>query len=164
MTTAGQSRNWTTRYDERQRQAQAVEPLEIGSPPVAVAPEWPPVRLSRTPCRQNRTGNDCRTGFSPSRTYDDGVLEATEVSDDRVQAPASLEAEVADLRRKVETLKVGMLSSRLIGTAIGLVMADHQVSRAAAFDLLRARSQNTNTRLAVVAAEVVDLAETRATR
>jgi len=33
-----------------------------------------------------------------------------------------------------------------------------------AFDLLRARSQNTNTRLAVVAAEVVNLAEGRATR
>lgn len=102
--------------------------------------------------------------FSRIRTYDDGVLEATEGSDGRVQAPASLDAEVADLRREVETLEVAMSSSRLIGTAIGLVMADHQVSRAAAFDLLRARSQNTNTRLAVVAAEVVDLAETRATR
>jgi len=92
------------------------------------------------------------------------VPEATEFSDGRIEASVSLDDELADLRRQVETLEVGLLSSWLIGAAIGLVMADHQVSRATAFDLLRARSQNTNTRLAVVAAEVVDLAEGRATR
>lgn len=51
------------------------------------------------------------------------------------------------------------MSRRLLGTAVGLAMAQHQLSRTATFAPLRARSQNTNTRLAAVAAEVVDLAE-----
>ena len=70
--------------------------------------------------------------------------------------------EIATLRRQVESLEAGLLSSRLIGAAVGLVMAEHQVSRSTAFAMLRAMSQNSNTRLAAVAAELVAEADRRA--
>jgi len=68
----------------------------------------------------------------------------------RNRPETSTSDEVLTLRREVETLEAALLSSRLIGAAVGLVMAEHQVSRAAAIAMLRTMSQNSNTRLAVV--------------
>ena len=45
--------------------------------------------------------------------------------------------------------------NRTISTAIGLVMAEHRMTRADAFDALRSRSQHTNVNLSKVAAEIV---------
>ena len=72
--------------------------------------------------------------------------------------------EVLTLRREVETLEAALLSSRVIGAAVGLVMAEQQVSRATALDMLRTLSQNSNTRLAVIAARLVADADRRAAR
>lgn len=80
----------------------------------------------------------------------------------RARAEADAAAEVVALRRQVETLDAALLSSRLIGAAVGLVMAEHQVSRMAAFAMLRSRSQNSNVRLAAVASDLVDQADRRA--
>ena len=77
---------------------------------------------------------------------------------------ATTDDEVHTLRRQVETLEAALLSSRVIGAAVGLVMAEHQVSKATAFTMLRTMSQNSNTRLAAVADRLVADADQRATR
>lgn len=72
---------------------------------------------------------------------------------------ASLVEELSRLRRELETLNQAVESNRLIGTAVGLVMARHQVSRAAAFAALTAQSQHANVKLALIAEQLVTQAE-----
>lgn len=64
-------------------------------------------------------------------------------------------SEVLALRNEVESLQRGLASSRLIGAAVGLTMSHHRVSRDAAFELLRSRSQDSNVRLTAIAADLV---------
>ncbi|WP_404387420.1 ANTAR domain-containing protein [Humibacillus xanthopallidus] len=52
-------------------------------------------------------------------------------------------------------LQLALRTSRLIGAAIGIVMASCKVSDDAAFEILRTASQNTNQKLRVLADEVV---------
>ncbi|MCU1538096.1 MAG: hypothetical protein JWP82_2447 [Humibacillus sp.] len=52
-------------------------------------------------------------------------------------------------------LQVALRSSRLIGAAIGIVMASCKVSEDVAFEMLRKASQDSNTKLRVVADEVL---------
>jgi GAF domain-containing protein len=59
-------------------------------------------------------------------------------------------------RQEARTLAAGLESNREIGKAIGLLMAFHKISDAAAFDLLRKASQDMNIKLAEVAREVVE--------
>lgn len=47
------------------------------------------------------------------------------------------------------------LANREIGVAIGVLMHEHRLSQAQAFDVLRAASQDSNRRLADIALEVV---------
>lgn len=56
--------------------------------------------------------------------------------------------------RKVENLQKALLSSREIGTAMGVIMTRHGVTRDQAFDLLRMASQHSNRKLREVADEV----------
>ena len=63
--------------------------------------------------------------------------------------------DVAALRREVETLRAGLESNRLIGAAMGILMAERRLSRRAAFELLRELSQSTNVKLLVVAERLV---------
>ena len=58
-------------------------------------------------------------------------------------------------KQEARTLAAGLESNREIGKAIGLLMAFHKISDAAAFDLLRKASQDMNIKLAEVAREVV---------
>ena len=58
-------------------------------------------------------------------------------------------------KKEARTLAAGLESNREIGKAIGLLMAFHKISDAAAFDLLRKASQDMNIKLAEVAREVV---------
>lgn len=58
-------------------------------------------------------------------------------------------------KQEARTLSAGLASNREIGKAIGLLMAFHKISDAAAFDLLRKASQDMNIKLAEVAREVV---------
>jgi GAF domain-containing protein len=58
-------------------------------------------------------------------------------------------------KNEARTLAAGLESNREIGKAIGLLMAFHKISDAAAFDLLRKASQDMNIKLAEVAREVV---------
>jgi hypothetical protein len=53
------------------------------------------------------------------------------------------------------TLRRGLTSNRAIGQAVGMVMARNNVSDAAAFDILRRASQNSNVKLVDVASEMI---------
>ena len=53
-------------------------------------------------------------------------------------------------------LAKALQSNREIGVAMGILMHQHQFSRQEAFDVLRVASQNSNRKLAEVAAEVAD--------
>lgn len=61
--------------------------------------------------------------------------------------------------RKVAHLQQALLSSREIGTAMGVLMSRHGVTRDQAFDLLRMASQNSNRKLREVADEVSETGE-----
>lgn len=54
------------------------------------------------------------------------------------------------------TLRDGLESNREIGTAIGLLMAAHQITREEAFETLRRASSQLNRKLATIARELVE--------
>jgi ANTAR domain-containing protein/GAF domain-containing protein len=58
--------------------------------------------------------------------------------------------------QRAENLEKALRTSREIGTAVGVLMATHKLTREQAFDLLRIASQNSNRKLADIAVEVVD--------
>ena len=62
----------------------------------------------------------------------------------------------AHLRDRVENLERALSSNRDIGTAIGVLIAQHKLTRDQAFDLLRIASQNTNRKLHDVALDVIE--------
>lgn len=62
---------------------------------------------------------------------------------------ATAEEKSRNLQRALET-------SREIGTAMGILMAQEKITREQAFDLLRIASQHTHRKLAAIAAEVAD--------
>lgn len=68
----------------------------------------------------------------------------------------SLAVSVALSQQRSEHLERAVRSNREIGTAVGVLMAQHKVTREQAFDLLRLASQDTNRKLAEIATEVVD--------
>lgn len=68
----------------------------------------------------------------------------------------SLAVSVALSRDRAEHLERAVRSNREIGTAVGVLMAQHKVTREQAFDLLRLASQDANRKLAEIATEVVD--------
>lgn len=65
----------------------------------------------------------------------------------------------AHARETAGHLQAGLASNRDIGVAIGRVMASQQLDRDAAFEVLRGISQNTNRKLADIAAHVIHVGE-----
>jgi GAF domain-containing protein len=65
---------------------------------------------------------------------------------------------ITSRRRKTEILHLerALASNREIGAAIGVLMAQHRVTREQAFDLLRMASQNGHRKLVEIARDVVD--------
>lgn len=57
--------------------------------------------------------------------------------------------------QEAETLRRGLASNREIGSAIGMLMVLNDVSETEAFEMLRRTSQDTNIKIADIAAEVV---------
>ena len=76
----------------------------------------------------------------------------------RVQAAYQLaqqrEAAVDQAQARSDQLRVGLDSSRTIGTAIGVLMTTYRLTAPAAFGLLIAASQSTNRKLRDIAADV----------
>lgn len=62
----------------------------------------------------------------------------------------------AQLRSRAENLERALQSNRDIGTAVGVLIAQHRLTRDQAFDLLRIASQNTNRKLHDVALDVIE--------
>ena len=63
--------------------------------------------------------------------------------------------EVAALTEKVENLETALGSRTLIGKAIGVLIEREGVNEEGAFEMLREASQQTNTKLRHLAAEIV---------
>ncbi|MFL6081128.1 MAG: ANTAR domain-containing protein [Ornithinibacter sp.] len=59
-------------------------------------------------------------------------------------------------RDRADNLRRALESNREIGVAIGVLMHQHRITREQAFDLLRVASQDSNRKLADVAADVAD--------
>jgi AmiR/NasT family two-component response regulator len=64
-------------------------------------------------------------------------------------------------RTSGEQLEQALQSSRIIGAAIGIVMATRVVDYDGALQLLKARSNRTNVKLRDLCAEIVDQAPSR---
>lgn len=74
-------------------------------------------------------------------------------------AASTFGAELITSRRRkseISHLERALASNREIGAAIGILMAQHRVTREQAFDLLRMASQNRHRKLADIARDVVD--------
>lgn len=76
----------------------------------------------------------------------------------------SCDEELEFLRAEVLRLRIALESSRLIATAVGLVMAQLTLDRRAAFAHLSQISQHTNTKVATLAYRLIAAAEDRAGR
>ncbi|MGQ1796112.1 ANTAR domain-containing protein [Kocuria oceani] len=59
-------------------------------------------------------------------------------------------------QERAENLEVALRSNREIGTAIGVLMTQHKLTRRQAHELLRLASQDSNRKMAEIATEVVD--------
>ena len=66
------------------------------------------------------------------------------------------ESAVQTAEVRADQLRRGLETNRIIGTAIGIVMARHRLTAEQAFRLLTKASQNTNSKLRDIAAEVAD--------
>jgi hypothetical protein len=62
-------------------------------------------------------------------------------------------------RQRAENLEAALRSNREIGTAIGVLMAQHKLTRDQAHELLRVASQDSNRKMAELATEVVETGE-----
>jgi transcriptional regulator with GAF, ATPase, and Fis domain len=62
----------------------------------------------------------------------------------------------AHLRNKTDNLERALKTSRMIGMAMGILMANHKLTDEQAFDLLRIASQHSHTKLADIAAKVTE--------
>ncbi|GAA2032459.1 hypothetical protein GCM10009740_23190 [Terrabacter terrae] len=63
--------------------------------------------------------------------------------------------EGAMVEERADNLEAALANSRVIGTAIGVLVERHRITPAQAFEMLRSASQNANRKLAVVAEELV---------
>jgi len=63
--------------------------------------------------------------------------------------------EGAMVEQRADNLEAALGNSRVIGTAIGVLVERHRITPAQAFDMLRYASQHANRKLAVVAEELV---------
>jgi ANTAR domain len=68
---------------------------------------------------------------------------------------AALAIDRSALRSRVQNLALGLESNRLIGTAVGILMAHRRATYDQAFDWLRICSQETNRKLRDIAEDVV---------
>jgi hypothetical protein len=72
-----------------------------------------------------------------------------------LEAFATVATTAAAHSEDAATLRRGLTSNRVIGKAMGILMALHDISDDAAFDMLRKTSQASNVKLTEVAAHIV---------
>jgi chromosome segregation ATPase len=81
------------------------------------------------------------------------ALEAQASLDHMVLAELQVDGELS--REHVAQLEQALSSSRIIGTAIGMVMASRQISQGEALEVLKQASSRSNVKLAVLCADMV---------
>jgi ANTAR domain/GAF domain len=63
---------------------------------------------------------------------------------------------LAAARQQTEQLEQALRTNRNIGTAVGVLITQHKITREQAFDLLRVASQHSNRKLTEIALEVIE--------
>lgn len=104
---------------------------------------------------------DLRADASEGRSRDDRlrIYDLEERGDVDRAMIAELQAEGLVSQAHAENLKAALRTSRTIGAALGIVMANRRVTESDAFKILSRASQNTNRRLRLVAHDVVTTGE-----
>ncbi|NUR80247.1 MAG: ANTAR domain-containing protein [Dermatophilaceae bacterium] len=99
-----------------------------------------------------------RADASEKQAQDDRqrIVELEHHAEIEDQLIAVLRAEGLLKDQKAAHLREALGTSRRIGAALGIIMVAYKVDEAAAFDLLRAHSQNTNRKVRELADEVVE--------
>lgn len=106
--------------------------------------------------RDGRDGGDALDGLN---IYSDEVAafsERSELVGLMLATHGALAVALSGHEEKVENLQRALVSNREIGVAMGVLMAQHHVTRDQAFGLLRMASQNSNRKLHAIAVEVAE--------
>lgn len=85
----------------------------------------------------------------------------TRVGDD-TGSPTTIEDQLLEAKRQIETLQQALVSRSVIDQAKGVLMAVHQVDPDAAFEMLSSVSQTENLKVSRLAQAIVALAARRA--
>lgn len=99
---------------------------------------------------------DLIAGLNLYATRKDAFDEDAQTIGTLLAAHGALAISAAAARERAAQLKRALRSSRDIGVAMGVLMTQHKITRAQAFDLLRVTSQHTNRKLRDIAVEVAD--------
>jgi hypothetical protein len=99
---------------------------------------------------------DLIAGLNLYATRKDAFDDEAQTIGTLLAAHGALAISAAAARERAGQLKQALITSREIGVAMGVLMTQHKITRAQAFDLLRVASQNTNRKLAAIAVEVAD--------
>lgn len=101
--------------------------------------------------------NGATTGVMSLYARRADAFDAEAVTRARVLAGhAVMAVEAARSEHAAENLEVALVHSRTIGAAIGILMERHKLTASAALDQLRTASQDSNRKLAELAAELVE--------
>jgi hypothetical protein len=99
---------------------------------------------------------DRATGLNLYSTRPDAFPADAELAGTVLAGHGSLAILAATAREEAAHLRQALVNSRVIGTAIGLLMSSRMLTSVEAFELLRIASQRRNRRLAEIAAEVTE--------
>ena len=99
---------------------------------------------------------DGATALTLYSTHPDAFDDTTQLLATVVAAHTTLTLATATARTKTVNLERALTSSREIGMAMGVLMANHKITRDDAFTRLRVASQHTNRRLADIARDVTE--------
>jgi GAF domain-containing protein len=106
---------------------------------------------------------DFLAGLNLYAHANDAFEETTETIVTILATHAALAIAGANARARASNLEKALDSNREIGVAMGVLMAQHKITREQAFGLLRLASQNSNRKLADIAGEVADTGVLRPT-
>lgn len=170
FTTAAATDDVVRAIDELQREAGEGPCLEASTdlvwqhdPDLADGTEWPrlaPMVLERTPVRSalalplvhdGRRSGALNLFADQPHAFSQESMDMAAV----LASFASMAVAAAAERERADQLEQGLHTNREIGTAVGMLMATHQISQDQAFELLSGASQRLNRKLRDIAAAIV---------
>lgn len=99
---------------------------------------------------------DAISGLNLYSTAADAFGEPAQLPGTVLATHGALALAAASAREHAHQLERALLTNRDIGVAMGILMANHKITREQAFDLLRVSSQNSNRKLVDIASDVAD--------